>query len=127
MKRAADVLAMFFAAVLVTGCSNNSQKIIGEWNCQTENPNGTTTRESFAFSENGRVVVNSDLLMYGSYTVSGSKLTIVIDEMPALVAYGRSSRVNEQLDGTIVALNGNKLEMNTITSARSHRHSQCSK
>ena len=122
-----SVFAMLLAVMLVTGCSNNSQKIIGAWNCQTENPDGRTSSEGFTFSENGRVTVNGDPLMYGSYTVSGSMLTIVIYEIPALVTYGRSSRVNEQLDGTIVALNDSKFEMKTITSHGSHRHSLCSK
>jgi hypothetical protein len=128
MKQAAGVLAMLFAAALTTACSNNSQKILGTWQCRTENPDGETSGDTFAFSENARVSINSaGMLMYGSYTVSGSKLTIVIDEIPAMVAYGRSSRAHEQLDGTIAALNENTLEMTTITSHGSRRHSLCSK
>jgi hypothetical protein len=128
------MLTCLLALVVVVGCSKttNAQKILGQWHCHTQNPNGQTSDDTYMISANGRFAVSSDTEAQfgsysGSYSVSEATITMVTKEIPDLALLGRSTSAHYEVYGSIVKLDGNTLEMNTMTQEGTQRRTLCKK
>lgn len=80
----------------LTGCSPSvsMSNLIGEWRCESENPNGGTTRELWEFMDNGIYSIRASsngtpTYMDGNYAVDGKK----IDQTLVTIAVGNYREV----------------------------------
>lgn len=74
-------IAMTTCLAILTGCgpSVTTKNLSGEWRCESENPNGGTTRELLEFKDNGIYAVRwsfngSPAYMDGNYAIDGKKI-----------------------------------------------------
>jgi hypothetical protein len=99
-------------------------EIVGTWTCQTRNPNGSISQDSYSFGQNGSFASRGDgTYIAGSYETAGNKLA-----MTARTVSNGSVTMNSNLtvDGTINVVRRDVLQLETVVrSSGNRRNSEC--
>lgn len=91
LRKNALRIAMITCLVILTACgpSVTTKSLSGEWRCESENPNGGTSRELWEFKDNGIYAIRASsngapTYIDGNYVIDGKK----IDQTVVTVAVG---------------------------------------
>ncbi|MDD5395563.1 MAG: lipocalin family protein [Thiothrix sp.] len=89
--------------------------IVGTWNCQTQNPNGSTTQGTFTFNNDGSFEsYDSEAYFSGAYEKNGNKIAMVAKKASNGSITVTVDAAHGEMDGMIVSLSESKLQLETI-------------
>lgn len=120
-----SVVTFLLVTLLLASACSDSQSVAGRWDCATSHPGGFVSSDIFDFSDTGTMTLDSDgMLMHGSYTQEGTRLTMQLRDVPIPNPSGQLATQAQTLTATIEKKSAKELAMD-VSTGNDHHLSTC--